>query len=314
MDSSFSNPNLNHSKKLTMMQVASLLILWSCLIWTGVQAITSDDSSTSPLKQWNSAFAASSAQSSCLAMKYNKECVILLYRSPLSNRWKPYLSSPSAPSQSTELLGLPVTPVESSVVQHAPSWMSFPNGQVLAMTGFAADVDHLARTIQKHADNHQTIYEESMTTHSMTTKLAAVVQKVAQSGGRRPFGVQALLIGGDDIDPSRGLCIYSIDPSGSWQSWGQGASIGRYSNKLRKELAKSLSSSSSSSLEEALSQLIGCWVDTCRAENLSLSEEEDLEVLVLHRNPTNGHCGLFIVDNDHVKSTFTHLSKAASSS
>lgn len=170
------------------MHLASLLILWSCLIWTGVEAIASDDSSTSPLKQWDSAFAASSAQSSCLAMKYNKECIILLYRSPLNNRWKPYSSSPYASTQSTELLGVPVTPVESTVVQHAPSWISFANSQVLAMTGFAADVDHLARTIQKHVDDHETIYEESMTTHSMTTKLAAVVQKVAQSGGRRPFG------------------------------------------------------------------------------------------------------------------------------
>ncbi|CAJ1942816.1 unnamed protein product [Cylindrotheca closterium] len=170
-----------------MMQLASLLILWGCLMSTSVQAITSDDVSTSPLKQWESAFAASSAQSSCLAMKYNNECVLLLYRSPLSNRWKPYSSSSYAPTQSTELLGLQVRPVESTVVQHAPSWMSFPNAQVLAMTGFAPDVDHLARSIQKHADNHESTYEESMTTHSMTTKLAAVVQKAAQSGGR-PFG------------------------------------------------------------------------------------------------------------------------------
>lgn len=166
----------------------SLLILWGCMIWTGAQAINSADDSTSPLKQWDSAFAASSAQSSCLAMKYRKEWVLLLYRSPLSNRWKPYSSPSYAPTQSTELFGLPVRPVESTVVQHAASWMSFPDAQVLAMTGFAADVDHLTRIIQKHVDNHETMYEESITTHSMTTKLAAVVQKAAQSRGRRPFG------------------------------------------------------------------------------------------------------------------------------
>jgi len=66
--------------------------------------------------------------------------------------------------------------------------MSFPNAQVLAMTGFAADVDHLARTIQKQSDNHEEIYEQSMTTHSMATKLAAVFQKASQSPERRPYG------------------------------------------------------------------------------------------------------------------------------
>jgi len=126
--------------------------------------------------------------------------------------------------------------------------------------------------------------------------------------------VQALLVGGDDIDPSRGLCIYSIDPSGSWQSWGKGACIGRYSNKLRKELAKSFSSPSSPSLQEALSQLVNCWVEICKSENLSLSKEEDMEVLVLHRNPTSGRSELFIVENDHVNKIFTELTKETPSS
>ena len=170
------------------MLIVNVIILWSCLILTTVHAITSEDSSSSPLKQWSSAFAASSAQSTCLAIKYSKECIVLLYRSPLGNRWKPYSSLSNDRIESTELLGLPVTPVESSFVLHAPSWMSFPNAQVLAMTGFAADVDHLARTIQKQSYNHEEIYEESMTTHSMTTKLAAAFQKAAQSGERRPYG------------------------------------------------------------------------------------------------------------------------------
>lgn len=133
-----------------------------------------------------------------------------------------------------------------------------------------------------------------------------------KSPSSKRCSVQALLIGGDDVDPCRGLCMYSIDPSGGWQSWGKGASIGRYSNKLRNQLAKTLSSPPSpSSLQEALSQLIGCWVEICMSENLGLSEEEDLEVLVLHRSPTDGHCELFNVNNDHVKKMFSDLSKTA---
>lgn len=128
--------------------------------------------------------------------------------------------------------------------------------------------------------------------------------------------VQALLVGGDDIDPSRGLCIYSIEPSGSWQSWGKGTCIGRYSNKLRKELAKSFSSSSSSStsLQETLSKLVGCWVETCKSENINLSEEEDIEVLVMHRNSTDGKCKLYVVENEFLDKIFSDLRRSSSSS
>lgn len=107
--------------------------------------------------------------------------------------------------------------------------------------------------------------------------------------------MQALLVGVDDIDPSRGLCIYSIDPSGSWQSWGSGAAIGKYGKQLRHEIAKKRKEAPGS-LEEALSQLIECWIDTCKAENVNLKAKEDYEALILHRNPDTDECCLYLVD------------------
>jgi 20S proteasome alpha/beta subunit len=113
------------------------------------------------------------------------------------------------------------------------------------------------------------------------------------------FRVQALLLGGDDIDPKRGMCIYSVDPSGSWQSWGAGACIGKYAKQIRKQIAKKLETPASS-LKEALEYLIECWVDTCKAENVNLKKQEDYQALILHRDPENQHCKLFQVTDESV--------------
>lgn len=146
-------------------------------------AITPEES-TSPVRHWDASFTASSAQSSCLAMKYH-DWILIFLRSPSSDVWKPSTSSGNTP---IDLFGVSVLPVGSPLVQFAPSWLPFPNHQVLAMTGLASDVEHLARVIQRQADNHFNVYDKSITTHSMTERLAAVLQQAAQAKGGRPFG------------------------------------------------------------------------------------------------------------------------------
>lgn len=122
--------------------------------------------------------------------------------------------------------------------------------------------------------------------------------------------VQALLVGIDDIDLSRGLCMYSIDPSGSWQSWGSGAAIGKFAKQLRQEIATK-QKEAPSSLDTALSQLISCWVNTCKAENVNLESSEEYEALILHRNAETKECSLYKVDEKQVqKIVAKHVSAA----
>eukprot|EP00980_Cylindrotheca_fusiformis_P023613 scaffold10671_cov131-Cylindrotheca_fusiformis.AAC.11 len=172
------------------------------------------------------------------------------------------------------------------------------------MTGLASDVEHLARILQRQADDHFNVYDKSMTTHSMTERLSSVLQQAAQAKGGRPFGVQALLVGVDDINPARGLCIYSVDPSGSWQSWGSGTAIGKYAPELRKEIARK-QKNSPENLESALSCLIGCWINVCKSENINLQSTEDYEALVLHRNHETDECCLYSVDNSQIQDIVT---------
>ena len=91
-------------------------------------------------------------------------------------------------TQAIDLFGIKVRPVERSEVQFAPSWLAFPTGQVLAMMGLAADVEHLVRVVQRQGDNHFNVYDKSMTTHTMIQRLAAILQQQASVGGGRPFG------------------------------------------------------------------------------------------------------------------------------
>jgi hypothetical protein len=162
--------------------IMRLSVFFSCLLLQ-VFSIT-PDGSTSPVRHWDASFTASSSQSSCLAMRY-QDFMLMFLRSPSSDVWKP---SPSTLKNPVDLFGLTVLPIDSSLVQFAPSWLSFPNTQVLAMTGLASDVEHLARIVQHQSDNHFNVYDKSMTTHSMTERLAAVLQQAAQAKGGRPFG------------------------------------------------------------------------------------------------------------------------------
>jgi 20S proteasome alpha/beta subunit len=167
------------------------------------------------------------------------------------------------------------------------------------MTGLASDVEHLGRILQRQVDNHYNVYLKPLTTHAMTQRLANILQQVAQAKGGRPFGVQALMVGGDDVDPTRPLCIYSIDPSGSWQSWGGATAIGKYAKQVRQQLAKKRKISPNS-LEQALEHIVECWIETCKQENVNLNAEEDYQVLILRKDSDSETCHLFMVDEDEI--------------
>jgi 20S proteasome alpha/beta subunit len=182
----------------------------------------------------------------------------------------------------------------NNMIQYAPSWITVGSNTICAMTGLALDVEHLCRVLQKFADDHYNIYQTSLSTHVMTQRLAKLLQNACLFQGARPFGVQAMLIGCDDDidrDNNDGLCIYSMDPSGSWQSWGRATAIGKYGREARKILSKKLQSSSSSSsnmnLQDAVECLAECWKETCRQQNIAASNnaKEDCQVLILRKDP-----------------------------
>lgn len=207
-------------------------------------------------------------------------------------------------SQSRELLqeisDLPVLPIPKSTVpvQFAPSWFAIGPHSLCAMTGLASDVEHLCRVLQKQVDGHWNIFDTHATTHSMTMRLADKFQQETFAGSR-PFGVQCLLVGGDDYDPERTFCTYTIDPSGAWQSWGGTTAIGKYASTMRDELAKKRTTPPTS-LKDALRQIIDCWMETCKKQNVNLHAEDDYEVLVLRKE--EGVSKIYVVEDEMVHS------------
>jgi 20S proteasome alpha/beta subunit len=228
----------------------------------------------SPIPNWQASWTASQAQGTAIALVV-EDCVVLFLRSPATNVYKPKVPTVHRhPTEGlkeeeddpdyaettvvSELHGLPVEMVDldhpSMTVQYAPPWFAIGSHSVCAMTGLAMDVEHLVRVVQKRVDDHYNLFRKSLTTHVMTQSLASILQGACLAdGGTRPYGVQALLVGCDDIDGDNGadggrtaaagsaaLCIYSIDPSGSWQSWGRATAIGRYATEVRLVLAREL--------------------------------------------------------------------------
>ena len=209
----------------------------------------------------------------------------------------------------------------------SPSWVSLPNpsrGQctICAMTGLAVDVEHLYLQLRKECESYNVLKQHHLaTTNTYTKYLAMELQQNCLSSNSRPYGVQALFVGcdgiynpnnEDDKDSKSGsdcdddddviddaLCIYSMDPSGSWQSWSKGTAIGKFGPELRYLLGKKLKRKerqqeanddtgivpSNNGLEDAVECLISCWKETCQQQDLNLSEphEEEYTVLIIKR-------------------------------
>ena len=198
------------------------------------------------------------------------------------------LESALPPLQISNLAVRPLVAAQRNKAQFAPSWLSIGPHSLCAMTGLASDVEHLFRILQKQVDAHWNVHDQPATTHSMTMDLADTFQQEIFSGSR-PFGVQCLLLGSDDHDPQRTFGVYTIDPSGNWQSWGGATAIGKYAASVREELAKrrktttTTTTTAPSSLKEALEMIVDCWMETCKKQNINLHMEDDYQVLILRK-------------------------------
>lgn len=254
---------------------------------------------SAPVRHFEPSWAASCAQGTAVALRF-EDSVVVFIRSPASNIWRPSSksSSSSSSSEEEEIAGLRLTLIQPAQVQFAPPWLSVGPNSLCAMTGLASDVEHLCRVLQKQVDAHWNIYDKHLTTHSMTMGLAETFQQATFSGSR-PFAVQCLLVGGDDYDAERTFCAYSIDPSGAWQSWGGTTAIGKYAKSVREELAKKRSIKPTS-LKDALEQIVDCWMETCKTQNINLHSNEDYQVLVLRKKSGESSCKVYAVDEEDV--------------
>lgn len=277
----------------------------------------------SPISKWDSSWIASCAQGTAIAMNNKDDCMVLFLRTPSTRVWKPPIVSSMTilPKQlertykqqqeedenlekindadddeNGEFPGMIVHMVEQTQIQFAPSWLSFPK-TICAMTGFAPDVEHLCRILQRSVESYDTIYDKRMTTFKMVERFSDILQDAAFSNGSRPFGVQALFVGVDDVNPNHPLCVYSMDPSGSWQSWGGTTAIGRHARQVREQLANKRkedlllprSSSSQRSVKETIEQIIHCWFEACKSENINFQPDEDSYCVLLLKTYDNNN-------------------------
>ncbi len=195
-----------------------------------------------------------------------------------------------------EISDLQVTPIQKMSAQFAPPWLSIGPNSFCAMTGLAYDVEHLCRVLQKQVDAEWNIYDKHSTTHGITMRLADTFQQETFLGSR-PFGVQCLLVGGDDYDQERTFCVYTIDPSGAWQSWGGTSAIGKYAQSVREELAKKRTTPPTT-LKNALKQIVDCWIETCKKQNVNLNAEDEYQVFVIRKE--NSVSKIYVVDDEVV--------------
>ncbi len=271
-----------------------LLQMWLSIHVTLSSSISGD--LLPPIPRWQESWTASQAHGTAMAMVV-QDCVVMFMRSPASNVYKPQITS----TETITFNGLEVAKIDAQLspsMQYAPSWFPIGSHTVCAMTGLALDVEHLSRVLQKKVDDHWFVYQKSVTTHAMTQKLASVLQNECLGKGGRPYGVQCLLAGCDDING--GLCLYSMDPTGSWQSWGTATAIGKFATETRKTLAKKLSSSRIVEIDEAINCLITSWKESCKEMGIDKTEDEDCEVLILRKDPNNSRkSSLFRVSNEH---------------
>jgi len=254
-----------------------------------------------PIPRWQESWTASQAHGTAMAMTV-QDYLVLFLRSPSTDVYKPTFSTKDV----TELGGLSVEKIEEeeqhASLQYAPSWFPIGSHTICAMTGLALDVEHICRILQKKVDDHFFVYQTPMTTHAMTQKVASILQNECLLKGSRPYGIQCMLVGCDDIDPSDGgLCIYTMDPTGSWQSWGRATAIGKFGTDVRSILARKLRSSSITELDAAVECLLGSWKETCKEQGIDEKDKEDYEVLILQRDIKNSRkSSLFRVSTNEV--------------
>lgn len=288
-------------RRVAFLTRVCVFLLW--LLSTTCQSSSSAPDSISPIRDFEPSLVASAASATAIAMKY-QNFMILLVRSPASRVYRPSLMSEEAGEPLVqELSGLRVSQIKRSTVQFAPSWISLGPNSVCAMTGLASDVEHLCRVTQKEVDSHWNVFDRHMTTHSITLGLADTMASETLAGSR-PYGVQCLLLGGDDIDPKRIFGVYTIDPSGVWQSWGGITAVGKYAKNVREALAKKrCQPPPPQTLRQAVEQVIDCWMEACKSQNANVrnADDDDYQVILLEKKDTSDAWQIYMVNEDELK-------------
>jgi 20S proteasome alpha/beta subunit len=260
--------------KMTSSVGFGTMVLRTFFLGTAVHANSSSSSSsgaagaTSPIRNFEPSWAASAAQGTTIVVSYSaipehaagataparevvvakdisnntqtsdrKTAMVIVLRSPYEILAT--MPAKDLERQKLEIHGVRVrrqTLDQQTNVAGSSRWMLVSDGGLCAMTGLAADVDFLSRSLQKQMDWQRVVYEGSFvgTARQLVRHLSEMLQRATESYGGRPFGVQALVVGQSSTEHM--LQLYTVDPSGGFRHWGTGTAIGRGASLVRKQL------------------------------------------------------------------------------
>jgi len=89
------------------------------------------------------------------------------------------------------------------------------DGLWLAFSGLAGDGRALTRAARQFCLDYSSKFGSNPTVRSVARYIGEVQHESTLTGGKRPFGVQVVLIGEDEPDGK--LTIYNSDPSGKYR-------------------------------------------------------------------------------------------------
>jgi len=243
----------------------------------------------SPLKHWEASWAASCAHGTIMVLSQEQGSTLVVLRSPNSQVYKPPLPVTGSPEKHPS--GLLASPYDPSrlLVQYAPSCFPLttdPGHPMLlcAMTGFAADVEHLALQLQEFYQSRINLLDRPPTLTNVLTFWSRLGQEAAMTKSGRPYGVQGLMVGASGM-------IRTLDPSGAWQSWRRATAIGKSAAAVRAEMAERLAPNMS--LPDALRCLLQSWWATSQKENRN--SDDNYQVYLVEDDR------LWVLDEDYVR-------------
>lgn len=185
-------------------------------------------------------------------------------------------------------------------------WTPIGTTAVCCMTGLASDVDFLVRSLQKHADTHQIIYEGShaQPTLKVVRQLTSMLQAAVQGQGGRPYGVQALIVGQDTAATGTAGCalnVFTTDPSGGYRHWGSATAIGRGAAQVRKHLYVSVSKEIPASAKDALCAAMRASIKAGREAEVNVAADEFCAIVVQSAKGSSSTLRVATIDPEQVQ-------------